>query len=159
MPSSRRFAQESRSGYFSRCPSVIGQIATFPNLVPWYAGLTKPSFSPPNWVFGPVWSTLYLLMAFAVWRILRLPPSPARRIALTLFLVQLVMNAAWPWMFFAAHSPLFGLINIVPQLATIVATVVVFYRTDRLAAYCLVPLTVWVAFATLLNFSIWILNR
>lgn len=62
-------------------------------------------------------------------------------------------------MFFAAHSPLFGLINIVPQLATIVATVVVFYRTDRLAAYCLVPLTVWVAFATLLNFSIWILNR
>ena len=139
--------------------SVIGQVATYPNLAPWYASLTKPAFNPPNWVFGPVWTTLYLLMAFAVWRILRLPSAPTRRTALTLFFVQLAMNAAWSWMFFAANSPLFGLINIVPQLALIVATVVGFYRLDRLAAYCLVPLTVWVAFATVLNFSIWVLNH
>ena len=139
--------------------SVIGQIATYPNLAPWYANLAKPSFNPPNWVFGPVWTTLYLLMAFSVWRILRLPVRSMRRTAVTLFFVQLVLNAAWSWMFFAAHSPLLGVVNIVPQFALIIATVVAFYRLDRLAALCLVPLTAWVAFATVLNFSIWILNR
>ena len=82
-----------------------------------------------------------------------------RRTALTLFFIQLALNAAWSWMFFAANSPLLGLVNIVPQFALIVATVVAFYRLDRLAAYCLVPLTAWVASATVLNFSIWTLNR
>ena len=90
--------------------SVVGQFATYPNLAPWYAGLVKPSFNPPNWVFGPVWTTLYLLMAFAVWRILRLPAASAeRRWALSLFFAQLALNAAWSWMFFAAHNPLLGL--------------------------------------------------
>jgi tryptophan-rich sensory protein len=138
---------------------VVGQIATYPNLAPWYASLTKPSFNPPNWIFGPIWTTLYLLMAFSVWRILRLPDGAMRRTALTLFFIQLALNAAWSWMFFAANSPLLGLVNIVPQIALIVATVVVFYRLDRLASYCLLPLSAWVAFATVLNFSIWLLNR
>ena len=80
--------------------SVLGQLATYPNL-PWHAGLVKPSFNPPNTVFAPVWTALYLMMAFAVWRILRLPPSPERRYALVLFAAQLVLNAAWSWMFFA----------------------------------------------------------
>jgi tryptophan-rich sensory protein len=102
---------------------------------------------------------LYLLMAFSVWRILRLPDGSMRRTALTLFFIQLALNAAWSWMFFAANSPLLGLVNIVPQIALIVATVVVFYRLDRLASYCLLPLSAWVAFATVLNFSIWLLNR
>ncbi len=139
--------------------SVIGQIATYPNLAPWYASLAKPSFNPPNWIFGPVWTTLYLLMAFSVWRILRLPAGSTRRTALTLFFIQLALNAAWSWMFFAANSPLLGLVNIIPQFALIVATVVAFSRLDRLAAYCLVPLAAWVAFATVLNLSIWMLNR
>ena len=139
--------------------SIIGQIATYPNLAPWYAGLAKPWFNPPSWVFAPVWSSLYLLMAFSAWRILRQPRSAARRTALRLFFAQLALNAAWSWMFFAAHSPLLGLLNIVPQLALIVATVVSFYRLDRWAAYSLVPLAAWVAFATVLNFFIWVLNR
>ena len=81
--------------------SVVGQFATYPNLAPWYAGLVKPSFNPPNWVFAPVWTTLYLLMAFAVWRILRLPAASAeRRWALSFFFAQLALNAAWSWMFF-----------------------------------------------------------
>ena len=139
--------------------SVAGQFATYPNLAPWYAGLVKPSFNPPNWMFGPVWTTLYLLMAFAVWRILRLTKASAeRRWALGLFFAQLVLNAAWSWMFFAAHNPLLGLINIVPQILVILATVVAFYRVDKFAAWCIVPLVVWVCFATVLNFAIWRLN-
>jgi translocator protein len=138
--------------------SLGGQIATYPNLAPWYANLIKPPFNPPNWVFGPVWTTLYLLMAFSVWRILLLPAGSMRRLALALFFGQLALNAAWSWMFFAADSPLFGIVNIVPQFALIVATVLVFYRLNKLAAYCLVPLAGWVAFAAVLNFSIWMLN-
>lgn len=138
---------------------VLGQIATFPNLAPWYDGLVKPAFNPPNWVFGPVWTTLYVLMALAVWRVLRLRRrTPARRLGLGLFFVQLALNAAWSWMFFAAHSPLLGLLNIVPQLLVILAAVVAFPRLDRIAGWCLAPLAVWVAFASVLNFSIWSLN-
>jgi translocator protein len=138
---------------------VAGQIATFPNLTPWYAGLVKPAFNPPNWVFGPVWTTLYVVMAFAVWRVLRLPRGrPVRSLGLILFFVQLALNAAWSWMFFGAHSPILGLIDIVPQLLVVLATVIVFLRLDRIAAWCLVPLAIWVAFATVLNFAIWSLN-
>ncbi|MGO9233260.1 MAG: TspO/MBR family protein [Methylocella sp.] len=139
--------------------SFVGQLATYPNLAPWYAGLAKPSFNPPNWVFAPVWTTLYVLMAFAVWRILRLPQvSAARRLALSLFFIQLALNAAWSWMFFGANNPLLGLINIVPQFLSILATVVAFQRLDRMAAWCLVPLVAWVAFASVLNVAIWRLN-
>lgn len=136
---------------------LLGQAATFPNLAPWYAGLAKPSFNPPNWIFGPVWTTLYVLMAVAVWRVLG-RDAPQRRGALTLFFIQLVFNAAWSWMFFALHDPLLGLCNIVPQWLLVVATTLVFWRIDRLAGLCLLPLSCWVAFASLLNFEIWRLN-
>jgi translocator protein len=139
--------------------SVAAQIATYPNLAPWYSSLVKPAFNPPNWIFAPVWTILYALMAFAVWRILRLPQtSAARRSALTLFFVQLTLNAAWSWMFFGANSPLLGIINIIPQLLVIVAAVVAFYRLDKAAAWCLAPLAAWVAFASALNVAIWRLN-
>src|SRR5476649_1935056 len=135
---------------------VVGQLATYPNLAPWYAGLVKPSFNPPNWVFGPVWTTLYLLMAFAVWRILRLAAaSVERRWALGLFFAQLALNAAWSWMFFAARNPLLGLINIVPQFLVIIATIVAFRRIDRMAGGCLMPLAAWVSFSSGLDFVIW----
>ena len=138
--------------------SVVGQLATYPNL-PWHAALIKPSFNPPNWIFGPVWMTLYVLMAFAVWRILRLPEaSAARRLALTLFFIQLALNAAWPWVFFGANNPLLGVINIIPQFLIILATVVAFHRLDRLAGWCLMPLSAWVGFASVLNIAIWRLN-
>jgi tryptophan-rich sensory protein len=137
---------------------VSGQIATFPNLSPWYAGLAKPSFNPPNWVFGPVWSTLYVLMAVALWRVLRTVATPERRRAAVLFYLQLLLNAAWSWMFFGAQSPALGMVNIVPQLLIILATVAAFFRVDRIAACCLVPLAAWVAYATALNFAVWRLN-
>lgn len=82
--------------------SILGQIATYPNLAPWYAGLVKPSFNPPNWIFAPVWTTLYALMAFALWRILRvrMPSGMHRRYMVGLFFLLLALNAAWSWMFF-----------------------------------------------------------
>lgn len=138
--------------------SVAGQIATYPNLAPWYAGLAKPSFNPPNWVFAPVWTSLYVLIAFSLWRILRLPSSKPRQRAIALFIVMLLLNAAWSWMFFAAHSPALGFVNIIPQLAIIIATIFACSRVDKLAAWCLVPLAAWVAFAAVLNFSIFQLN-
>lgn len=137
---------------------ALAQGATFPNL-PWHAGLIKPSFNPPNWLFGPVWTTLYGLMALAAWRILRLPESPERQTAITLFFTQLALNAAWSWMFFAANSTLLGLINIVPQFIAVVATTVAFARLDRLAGLAMAPLVLWVGYASALNAAIWWLNR
>ena len=137
--------------------SLAGPIATYPNLA-WYAGLAKPAFNPPNWVFGPVWTALYGLMAFALWRTLRHRPSLTRNLAIGLFLVQLGLNAAWSWLFFAAQSPLLGLVNIIPQWLMVLATIVALRRVDPVAARCLLPLGVWVAFAMLLNASVWALN-
>ena len=125
----------------------------------WYAALNKPAFNPPGWIFGPVWTALYVLMAFAVWRVLRQPGASAvRRLALGLFFIQLALNAAWSWMFFGANSPLLGMINIIPQMLIILATIITFHRLDRIAAWCLVPLAAWVAFASVLNVAIWRLN-
>ena len=100
--------------------SVVGQLATYPNLVPRHAGLVKPSLNSPNWVFGPVWTTLHLMMAFAVWRILRLPEaSPERRWALGLFFTQLALNGSMVADVLWWHNPLLGLINIVAQTLVI----------------------------------------
>lgn len=139
--------------------STIGQLATQPNLEPWYAGLIKPAFNPPNWVFAPVWTALYVFMAFAVWRVLCLPrDTQGRRLALILFFTQLGMNGAWSWMFFGAQSPVLGMVNIVPQLALVLLTIAAFRRLDRLAGMSLLPLAGWVTFASALNFEIWRLN-
>ena len=138
---------------------VLGNLATSPNISGWYAGLTKPGFTPPNWVFGPVWSLLYALMAAAVWRILCLPRTrPRHGAALTAFFVQLVLNAAWSFAFFAAHSPLAGLVVIGALLAAILATIRLFWPLDRLAALLLVPYAAWVGYAAMLNLAIWRLN-
>lgn len=137
--------------------SVAGQLATSPNLG-WYAGLAKPSFNPPNGIFAPVWGALYLLMAFAIWRVVRLPVAPARTTALTLFFLQLVFNAAWSWMFFAGHSPLLGLINVIPQFLIVIATIIAFFRLDWMAGLALAPLAAWVGFAAALNAAIWQIN-
>ena len=140
--------------------SILGQIATFPNLVPWYAGLIKPSLNPPNWVFPPVWTALYALMAFALWRILRAPSAAGNRrsSAVVSFLLLLLLNVAWFTDVLWAHSPLLGLMNVLLQLVVAVATATTFRQIDRLAALCLVPLIAWVAFAGVLNAAIWVLN-
>ncbi len=137
---------------------VLGNIATFPNL-PWYATLTKPGFTPPNWLFGPAWTTLYLLMAMALTRVLRRPPgSPGRRVAIAAFLVQIALNAAWSWAFFGAHEPFAGLLVIAALDVAVVVTLVMFLRLDRVAGLCLAPYPVWLAYATALNLAILVLN-
>lgn len=139
--------------------SVLGNLATMPNIAGWYAGLDKPSFNPPNWVFGPVWTVLYVLMAFAAFRVARADAGwPERRGALVLFAVQLALNAAWSWAFFGFHSPAAGLVVIAGLWLSLAATIVAFWRIDRLAAACLIPYLAWVSFAAVLNGAIWRLN-
>ena len=139
--------------------AVLGSFATTPN-IPWYETLAKPPLTPPNWVFGPAWTTLYVLMAYAFYRVLRLEPgTPGRRTAIMVFFAQLILNAAWSFAFFHARSPLFGLVVILPMAALLVATIVLFWRLDRVAGYALAPTAFWVAFATYLNAGIFILNR
>lgn len=139
--------------------SILGQLATYPNLERWYSALEKPSFNPANWVFAPVWTTLYILMAYAAWRLLILPArTPGRLTALALFYVQLALNALWSWMFFAMQSPVAGLVNIIVQIGFILATIAQAWRLDKKAALCLLPLAAWVSFAAVLNFAIWFLN-
>ncbi|QFU17830.1 TspO/MBR family protein [Microvirga thermotolerans] len=139
--------------------SVLGSVATMPNIPTWYATLAKPGFTPPNWVFGPVWTLLYAMMAYALWRILALPKDrPGRRGAVAAFFVQLALNALWSWAFFGAHSPLAGLVVILALLVAIVATIRAFLPLDRAAALLLVPYLAWVAYATALNAAVWRLN-
>jgi translocator protein len=139
--------------------SVLGSWATLPNIPTWYVGLAKPPLTPPNAVFGPVWTILYAILAFAIWRVLSAHPAmPGRGRAIALFYVQLALNGLWSWSFFAAHSPAAGLVNIVALDLAAVATAVLFSRIDRLAAWCFAPYLAWIAFATYLNAGIWALN-
>lgn len=139
--------------------AALGNLATMPNIPGWYEGLAKPALTPPNWVFGPAWTILYILMAFAFYRVLRLDPAtPGRRAAITIFLAQLALNASWSFAFFAAHSPIGGLMVIVPMEALILYMIAQFWRLDRVAACCLIPYAAWVAFATYLNAGVWMLN-
>jgi tryptophan-rich sensory protein len=140
--------------------SVIGGAVTAPQIAGWYAGLLKPPFNPPNWVFGPAWTVLFALMALAVFRILRLPPAtPGRSAALVTYHLQLVLNVLWSCAFFGLRSPLAGLVVILPLLALILLTIRRFGRLDRTAGLLLWPYPAWVGYATLLNLSIWWLNR
>jgi tryptophan-rich sensory protein len=124
----------------------------------WYAGLVKPSFNPPNAVFGPVWTTLYVLMALAAWRVWRTGPAGGRRPALTLYAAQLALNLGWSLIFFGLRQPGIALAEVAVLLAAIIATGVAFWRADRPAGLMMIPYAAWVAFASVLNFEVWRLN-
>lgn len=140
--------------------AAIGSAFTFSQLGSWYAGLAKPSFNPPNAVFGPVWSVLYTVMAIAVWRVWwkgRDAGVPIRG-TMILFGVQLVLNAGWSITFFGLEAPGPALIVIGALWLSILALIVAFRRIDGWAAIMMVPYLAWVSFATALNFAIWQLN-
>jgi translocator protein len=122
----------------------------------WYPTLAAPSWQPPSWVFGPVWTTLYTLMAIAVWRVWRRRGFDG---SVALYLFHLMLNAAWTGLFFGLHRIDLALIDIVVMDAVLAATVVLFWAHDRLAGVLLAPTLVWGLFATYLNVGFWILNR
>ena len=138
---------------------VLGALATTPAIPTWYATLAKPAWTPPGWLFGPVWTTLYAMMGIAAARVwIRWRHTAGGRRSLALFAVHLVLNAAWSFLFFGLRSPALGLADIVVLLATIVALVAWWWRLDRVAALLLAPYLAWVSFATALNAAIWRLN-
>jgi tryptophan-rich sensory protein len=142
-------------------PLAIGFAGTFfTNSLDWYQTLQKPAFNPPNWVFAPVWTVLYLLIGisfFLVWR--KGLANAAGRTALACFILQLVFNALWTPIFFGAKQPLIAFADIVLLWLAIAATIVSFYKISKLSAILLVPYIVWVSFAAVLNAAICMLNQ
>ena len=139
--------------------SMIGNAATMPNIPVWYAGLIKPWFNPPNWIFGPVWTTLYALMIWAFWHILRAPAEePGRRIAIIIFLIQIATNALWSIVFFGLKQIGIAVFVSTALWLLVIATFITFRRIDQLAGWAIAPTIAWVGFATFLNGAIWWLN-
>lgn len=138
--------------------AIIGSLATTPNIPVWYGQLNKPGFNPPNWIFAPVWTALYAMMAIAFYRILRLPPSSGRKSAVIAFLGQMALNALWSVVFFELRSPSVGFLVIVSLWALIGLTTLRFLALDRIAGWLLAPYIAWVTFAAALNGAIWALN-
>jgi translocator protein len=128
----------------------------------WHAALTKPSWNPPGWIFGPVWSALYVCIAIAGYRVWQAPPAAAesnvRTLALSLWVVQLALNAAWSWLFFGLKMPGVAFSEICAMLVSIVAFAICARGVDRLASYLFIPYAAWVSFATCLNFALWRMN-
>ncbi len=144
----------------SNMAGLLGSIATMPAIDSWYRTLEKPAFNPPDWVFAPVWTILYILMGIAAWLIWRQGlEKPGVRTALAVFIVQLVLNALWSWIFFGWGMLGPAFIEIIFLWAAILTTIILFFRLSRVAGALLVPYILWVSFASVLNFAVWQLNR
>jgi benzodiazapine receptor len=139
---------------------VIGSLFTTPSIPGWYAGLTKPPFNPPNWIFGPVWTVLYALMGLAAYLVFEKGfKRPEVKKGLSVFAAQLLLNVLWSIVFFGAHV-IFGAVAVIVLLwALILATILLFRRISSVAACLLVPYILWVSFAAVLNVSLYVLNR
>lgn len=143
----------------AQATGIIGSLFTYSEIPTWYMTLNKPSFNPPSWVFGPVWTTLFLLMgiaAFLVWK------SGWSRIdvkkALGVYALQLVFNMTWSIVFFALHSPGWAFLNLIILWILIAWTMISFYKISKTATYLLIPYIAWVSFAGILNYTLWMLN-
>lgn len=138
---------------------VLGSLATTPEILTWYAGLDKPAWTPPNIAFPIAWTLLYLMMAVAWWRLWdRAPASPARSRAIALFLVQLLLNAAWSPLFFGRHAITGGLAVIVLLAVALAALLPAAFRADRASGWLLAPYLAWVCYAAALNAAIAAMN-
>ncbi len=143
----------------SELAGIIGSVFTAPSITSWYIELVKPALNPPAWVFAPVWTTLFVLMgvaAFLIWK--KEFDHKGVKIALGIFLVQLVLNTLWSIIFFGFHSSGGALIEIVFLWFAILVTIISFYKISKPAAWLLVPYILWVSFASYLNYAIWLLN-
>lgn len=139
---------------------LIGSIATYPSIPTWYAGLNKPFFNPPNWIFGPVWTMLYIFMgiaAFFVWQ--KRKENKDVIFALAIFALQLALNSSWSIVFFGMHQIFWAYLIIIALWAAILFCWGEFYLISKPAGWLFVPYVLWVSFATVLNGSIWMLNK
>jgi benzodiazapine receptor len=138
---------------------IVGSFFTISAIPTWYAGLIKPVLTPPNWLFGPVWTILYILMGIALYLVVRegTEKKPVQ-LGIIVFSAQLIVNVLWSLVFFGLQSPLSGLIIILVLIALVVATIYFFYKVSRTAAGLLVPYIAWICIATYLNAMILVLN-
>lgn len=145
--------------YFLLATLAIGAAAstfTEPSISTWYAELIRPSFAPANWVFAPVWTTLYVLMAIAAWRVWRV--AGTKSVEMGVYAAQLVFNIAWSAIFFAAHRIGLALVELCVLLVLILAATILFWRRDRIAGLLFLPYLAWSGFASALNYAFWALN-
>lgn len=143
-------------------PMVAGSLSGLANvqaIQDWYTTLIKPSFNPPNYIFGPVWTLLYFLMGISLYLVVQTPTSHLRRTSLLIFTIQMIFNFIWSFAFFYFHSPAVGLIIIIALWISIVLMIRHFYKLSHPAAYLQIPYLLWVSFASVLNGAIWYLNR
>lgn len=144
---------------FCELVGVMGAWFTAPAILMWYPTLTKPVFNPPNWIFGPVWITLYALMGIAAYRIWRIGVAkPAARSATVFFLIHLLFNAVWSVIFFGKQNIPLAFVDISLMWITLIFVIFRFAVWDTLSAYLLLPYLAWVSFATVLNYHFWLLN-
>ena len=143
-------------------PLLIGSVSGFLSATgvnDWYLTLHKPVFNPPSWVFGPVWTLLYLMMGYSLYLILKTPPSPERERVIVLFAAQLVLNFFWSLIFFRWHQMGFAFVEILALWLTILVMIISMYSVSAKAALLQIPYLLWVSFASLLSGSLWWLNR
>ncbi len=139
--------------------AALGSLFTVPAIPSWYASLKKPAWTPPSWLFGPVWTILFAMMAFSAWLVWVRGGFAGAPAALAVFAVQLLFNVAWSWLFFARRNPGAALVDIALLCLSVGLTALLFARIELLAAYLLLPYLGWVLFAALLNARIWQLNQ
>jgi benzodiazapine receptor len=137
----------------------LGSLFTTPAIPTWYATLRKPFFTPPNWIFSPVWISLFILMGISLFFVWRRQGHPQFKKALIFFFVQLFLNVLWSLAFFGLRLPLLGLMDIILLWIAILLTIQTFLKVSKFAGVLLIPYLLWVSFAALLNFSLWVLNR
>jgi len=137
---------------------IIGSFFTADSISGWYATLVRPDFSPPNWIFAPVWISLYTLMGISLYLVWKEKDKQNITPALLVFFAQLVLNAIWSIVFFGLQSPFYAFIIIIFLWVLIAGSIYFFYRISKTAAYLLVPYILWVSVAAILNYYIWILN-
>jgi tryptophan-rich sensory protein len=135
----------------------IGSLFTTPAIPTWYKTLNKPSFTPPNWIFSPVWISLFILMGISLFMVWRRQGHPQVKTASIFFFVQLILNILWSVGFFGLRSPLLGFIEIILLWIAILLTIQNFLKVSKMAGLILLPYLLWVSFAALLNLSLWIL--
>ncbi|MFA5141861.1 MAG: TspO/MBR family protein [Candidatus Woesearchaeota archaeon] len=135
----------------------LGALFTTPMIPTWYSTLIKPSFNPPSWIFGPVWTTLFLLMGYSLYLIL-LSKSKDKNKAIVIFTIQLALNVFWSILFFGQQCPKCAFIEVIALWISIVATIIAFRKISKTAAYLLIPYLFWVSFAAILNYYLMILN-